>query len=398
MMYDVIVVGGGPTGSTAARYAAAKGARVLLLEEHASIGSPVQCTGLLSVRALSQCDVRPDEGFVLNSVRGAHVHAPGGTCVPIDGGRTKAYVVSRKMFDRRLAAMAVDQGVDLMLKAKVVELETGPVRQTVTVIHNGVRQTITAKVVIGADGVRSTIARMAGLGRVQQVLSGVQVEAPYASDDNDFVELFMGSCAPGLFSWTVPISDSISRIGLAVEPGNEQSAFDYLRALIRDHQRSGRCDPGFLDHVVGGIPLGPLARTYTKGVLIVGDAAGQVKPTSGGGVYPGALCAKIAGEVAATAALEGDVSAPRLCEYDTRWRSLIGRELGIGMRIHNFMVRCDDSELDDLMDSLNNPAILDLITEYGDMDHPSILIKKMLNPRHSRHMLGVMRAFAGAIL
>ena len=122
MMYDVIVVGGGPSGSTAARYAAAGGARVLLLEEHSSIGSPVQCTGLLSVRSLSQCDLRPNDEFVLNSVRGAHVHTPGGICVPIDGGHTKAYVVSRKMFDRRLAAMAADQGVELMLKAKVVGL------------------------------------------------------------------------------------------------------------------------------------------------------------------------------------------------------------------------------------------------------------------------------------
>ncbi|MEA1984650.1 MAG: NAD(P)/FAD-dependent oxidoreductase [Euryarchaeota archaeon] len=398
MMYDVVVVGGGPTGSTAARYAAAEGARVLLLEEHASIGTPIQCTGLLSVRALSQCDIRPDDEFILNSVRGAHVHAPGGTCVPIDGGKTKAYVVSRKMFDRRLAIMAADQGVDLMVKAKVVGLKTGPVQQEVMVIHNGMRRAIAAKVVIGADGVQSTIARMVGLGRVQRILSGVQVEAPYASNDNDFVELFVGSCAPGFFSWTVPISDSISRIGLAVEPGNEQSAFDYLQTLIRDRQLTGRCDPGFLDHVVGGIPMGPLARTYAEGVLIVGDAAGQVKPTSGGGVYPGTLCARIAGEVAATAALEGDVSAPRLCEYDTRWRFSIGRELGIGMKIHDFIARCNDSELDDLLGSLNNPAIIDLITEYGDMDHPSILIKKMLNPRYSRHMLGVMRAFARAVL
>ena len=397
-MYDVIVVGGGPSGSTAARYAAAGGARVLLLEEHASIGSPVQCTGLLSIRSLSQCDLRPNDEFVLNSVRGAHVHAPGGICVPIDGGHTKAYVVSRKMFDRRLAAMAADQGVELMLKAKVVGLETGPVQQEVTVIHNGMRRTIAAKVVIGADGVRSTIARMAGLGRVQRILSGVQVEAPYASNDDDFVELFVGSCAPGFFSWTVPISDSISRIGLAVEPGNEQNAFDYLQSIICDHKLKGRCDQGYLDHVVGGIPLGPLTQTYAEGVLIAGDAAGQVKPTSGGGIYPGTVCAKIAGEIASTAALEGNVSAARLREYDTRWRSEIGRELGIGMKIHDFMAKCEDRELDDLLSSLNKPMILDLITEYGDMDHPSILIKKMLNPRYSRHMLGIMRAFAKAVL
>ena len=86
--YDVIVVGAGPIGSTAARYAAKNGASVLMIEEHASIGSPVGCTGLLSTRAVSECDVRPSDSFVQNKVRGAFVHSMNGTCLPIDGKET----------------------------------------------------------------------------------------------------------------------------------------------------------------------------------------------------------------------------------------------------------------------------------------------------------------------
>ena len=91
MNYDVVVVGAGPVGSTAARYAALNGAKVLLLEEHPSIGSPVSCTGLLSTRAVAECELKPSEDFVFNSVRGVFVYAPDGQCLPIDGKQTKAY-------------------------------------------------------------------------------------------------------------------------------------------------------------------------------------------------------------------------------------------------------------------------------------------------------------------
>ncbi|MDO9518177.1 MAG: NAD(P)/FAD-dependent oxidoreductase [Methanosarcinaceae archaeon] len=399
MQYDVVVVGAGPVGATAARYAALNGASVLLIEEHASVGSPVGCTGLLSTRAISECDVKPTNDIVLNSVRGAHVYSPNGSCLPIDGGKTKAYVVSRKIFDRKLATMAVDAGVDVSIKTRAIGLNRTKRLQELLVLQNGVPNTITANVIIGADGVRSNIAKMAGLGNVQKVLSGIQIEAPYTSNDADFVELFMGSQAPGFFGWTVPVSEKISRIGLAVPPDNESHAVQYLNKLLNSNKEiSARCGGGALDIVYGGIPLGPLSKTVADGVLIVGDAAGQVKPTSGGGVYTGAACAKIAGEVAALAANEENSSVNRLNEYDERWRAKLGRELNLGMKIHEFMGGLSDNDLDELLGSMNTPAILDMITEYGDMDRPSILMKKMLSPTNSWQMMNVFWAFAKAVL
>lgn len=399
MQYDVVVVGAGPVGAIAARYAALNGVSVLLIEEHATIGSPVGCTGLLSTRALLECDVKPTNDFVLNSVRGAHIYSPDGNCLPIDGGKTKAYVVSRKMFDRKLVKMAVDAGVNVSIKTRAIGLDRSNKLQKLSVLQNGIQKTITAGVVIGADGVRSNIAKMADLGQVQEVLSGIQIEAPYLSNDMEFVELFIGPQAPGFFAWTVPVSDKISRIGLAVAKSDELHAIQYLNDLLNSDQGVlTRYGGGALDIVYGGIPLGPLKKTATDGVLIVGDAAGQVKPTSGGGIYTGATCAKIAGEVAALAAIDEDASKDRLNEYDKRWRAKLDRELSIGMKIHRFMNGLNDTEINELLGSMNTPSVLDLITEYGDMDHPSILIKKLLSPTNSRYMMNIFWAFAKAVL
>lgn len=397
--YDVIVVGAGPTGSTAARYAAINGASVLMIEDHASIGSPVSCTGLLSTRAVAECDIRPSDDFVLNKVRGAFVHSMNGTCLPIDGKETKAYVVSRKSFDRNLAAMALENGVELKLNTRAIGLENINGVRKLSVVEEGNVHNIEAKVIIGADGVRSSVARMAGLGQVKKILPGIQIEAPYHSPDTDFVELFVGSQAPGFFGWTVPVDENISRIGMAIDSRTNENVLLYLERMLKNNAHiSSRYGGGQADLVVGGIPIGPPDRTYAEGVLIAGDAAGQVKPTSGGGIFTGATCAKIAGEVAAKAALENDNSAQRLSEYDRRWRAKLGRELDMGMRIHNLIGGLGDSEMNELIDSMNKPSILDTITEYGDMDHPSIVIKKLLSPSNSRHLLGVFRAFAKAVL
>jgi len=417
MKYDVVVVGAGPVGSTAARYAAMNGAKVLLLEEHSSIGSPVGCTGLLSTRAVEECELRPSDEFTFNSVRGAFVHAPDGQCLPIDGKKTKAYVVSRKNFDRNLAIMAVEEGVELSLKTRAVGLEkensdTGagvkgngsgnenrknyPVK--LKLLSNGKPETISTSVVIGTDGVKSRIASYAGLGKPARILPGIQIEAPYASDDSDFVELFPGSSAPGLFAWTVPLNEKVSRIGLALDPvlacksgPGENSPLFYLEKLLCSNPHiKARYSGGMLDFVVGGIPVGPQGRTFSDGILLAGDAAGQAKPTSGGGVYTGAFAAKIAGKIAAEAALEGDNSARRLSEYDRLWRKGLARELEIGMKIHDYMGKLEDNQLNELIGSLNTPSILNTITEYGDMDHPSVLMRKLI---FSGNSLRLMKAF-----
>lgn len=396
MYYDVVVVGSGPIGATAARYAAIEGAEVLLIEEDAVIGSPVQCTGLLSTKAVHECDVNPNEDFVLNTIRGAYVYPPTQKILPIDGGKTKAYVVSRKIFDRTLFEMATNKGVDVKLKTKAIDIKLNKEIQSLTVLENGKMEKIDTKIIIAADGVKSKMAKMAGLGNPQRIMPGIQIETTYHTENPDFVELFVGSYVPGFFGWAVPINESISRVGLAVDCTNTSNAYNYLSKMIHQHPRiASAYKGGCIDLVYGGIPIGPLNKTYTDGIMIVGDAAGQTKPTSGGGIYTGAICAKIAGKIAASAQ---NASADYLQEYEKQWKNAVGKELNIGMKIHDFIKRLSDKELDDLLGAMNTPSLLETITKYGDMDKPSILIKKLLDPRKSKDMIQIFTAFARAVL
>jgi geranylgeranyl reductase family protein len=372
--YDVVVVGAGPAGSTAARYAARHGARTLLIEEHGQVGSPVSCTGHISRKALEECEL-PEGSFVNKKIRGAFVYAPDNRFIVLDGRRTMTYVVERKIFDRELAKNAVAAGAEILINTRAESLKKVPGGASLEVSGLDGREEITAGVVIGADGVKSKIARAAGLGRLPHVCSAIQVEASYEPRDPEFVEMFSGSrYAPGYFAWAVPTSGDCCRVGLLAD----EQANVYLDRLLTEHEIVSKKARSAVDLIVGGVPVGTLKSTVSDGVMIVGDAAGQVKPVSYGGIYTGARCAKIAGEVAAKAALEKDTSARRLSEYERRWRADIGRELAFGMRFRRMYGRMTDADLNEAVAMLDDPDIAEVMTRYGDIDRPMTLALELL--------------------
>lgn len=392
LSYDIVVVGGGPAGAISARYAAMSGAKTLIIEEHRAAGSPVQCTGLVSNKTLDVCGIKPGP-WVYQEVTGAHIFAPDGSNISIGGEKVRAYVVDRKMFDRNLLKQAVAEGAEVMIGTKAVGLHDTDGMKVLEVVRSGCKMHIKAGVVLGADGVQGSIARWSGLGQVQKMLSGVQIETVYGVADTDHVEVFVGSEVPGFFAWVVPVSDTTARIGLCVDPARTQlSAYEHLmRFLTRNPRMMERAGSGFSDMLVGCIPLGPQSCTVGDGVLITGDAAGQVKPTSGGGVYMGALCARIAGEVAAKASLSGDTSRRALMQYDRLWRDAVGSELTVGMRIHKVFGRLDDEDFNELIRFLGDPEVLEIINTYGDIDHPSVLLGKLVARTKGKKFLGVFR-------
>ncbi len=364
--YDVAVIGAGPAGTMAAKYASLAGAKTVVLEEHKSIGYPVQCAGLLGIRALEASELAGDR-FLLNPFKGAAFVSPSGYRLSVKSSSIKAWVVDRGIFDRSMAAEAVRHGAEIMPGTYVRSVK----RSNSTMYLQLAEKTISAKVVISAEGVKASIARDFGLRPPRRLLSGAQVEARFDVEDIESVEVHLGSSAPGLFAWVIPISRDYARIGLC----SEENACAYLRRFLSSAEIKERLCGSPVGLVAGGLPLGPPPQTAFSGLLVVGDAAAQVKPTSGGGIYPGLICAKIAGRIAAEYALSG---AP-LERYDRAWRSIIGRELSIGMRVNDMLRGMKDGDLDALIRKMAGRAdILRTIEDYGDIDLPSGVLFKLM--------------------
>jgi digeranylgeranylglycerophospholipid reductase len=368
--FDVAVIGAGPAGSMAAKYAAKAGACTILLEEHPAAGWPVQCAGLLGQKAMAESELSPGP-HVLHGMRGATVFSPGGARLDFKASVPRAWVVDRRLFDQAMLARAVAEGANLRLCSSVRRIRR---EKEGSILSLAGGEEIEAKIVISAEGVSALLARRAGIAPPQMILSGAQVQVPFAVEDPEKVEVHLGA-APGLFAWVIPLDEGSARIGLCARDHGCERLRSFLKTDVIKKRLRG--SPVALN--VGGLPMGPAAATAVAGLLAVGDAAGQVKPTSGGGIYPGLVAAKIAGGVAAAAAMEGDGSVLRLMEYDRLWRAALGRELEIGMRVNRMLGKMSDAELDELVGYLaGKPRLIKAIEEHGDIDRPSLLLARML--------------------
>lgn len=390
--FDVAVIGAGPAGCMAARCAARHGARTVIMEEHRAAGWPVQCAGLLGIGAIEQSGLSPGR-YMISVVHGASVYAPSGDMFSFQSAQPRAWVVDRRLFDRAMAVEAVSCGSHLLLGCHVSRIDRIDGWSVVSCKLDGVAKRIRSRVVISAEGVGARLARMAGVPPAGRILSGAQVEAPFKVEDCRCVELHLG-VAPGLFAWVIPTGQDRARIGLCADKCGGR----YLSSFLRSNLIKRRLLGSPIDLVVGGLPIGPPKRTVAEGMIAVGDAAAQVKPTSGGGIYPGLVAAKIAGFVASAAALERDGTVGRLLEYDRRWRREIGRELEIGMRFHNAMFSMRDCDLDEIVICLaKRPELLSIVEKHGDIDRPSTLFAKML-PHLGIEGFRVARILAGALM
>lgn len=376
MNFDVIVAGAGPAGSAAARECAQRGLSTLCIEEHGTIGYPVQCAGLLSTAAFEECRIA-SERSVLNRVTGARVISGAGTELLIDATVTKAVVVDRGTLDLEMAQAAANAGAEFRLKTSVYD-----VRGT-RVCTRGVNgpEEIGFKVLIAADGPRSSIARLYGMERARTYLAGIQADMPGECDPR-YVEIYPDA-SPEFFGWSIPTGPGRIRVGLC-------GRTDVRDRFIRFSKQFGRSTSQF---VTGTLPLGVMKRTYKNRTLFVGDAAGFPKPTSGGGIYTGIRSARHAAAVAALACEQDLYDDAMLAGYELRWQEDFGRELDLGYRLFEMRQKMTPEDIDALLRALNSPAIVRTIEEHGDMDRPGALVKKLLvNPAVLRLLKPLVQA------
>jgi geranylgeranyl reductase family protein len=391
--YDVVVVGGGPSGAAVARDIAAAGYRVAILERDRDIGQPVQCSGLVTERTLAAAGISPE--IAHNQLVGAAIHSPSGARYDIGGDRVHAYVLDRTRFDLGMMIQALELDVDVHANARVVDIdrERDSLRLTVE-SHRSIHE-FSTRLVVGADGPRSIVAQFLELPPPVEVLRarGADVRLP-ARLAPDQVLIFTGErYAAGFFAWLIPLGRDRYRLGWGTSrAGSAQT----LRNLMDDYPDifSGM---EILSQTGGLIPLGPRPVTSGDRGMVVGDAAGQAKATSGGGLFTALTCARYCARTALDALRSDDFSAEKLSSYDRDWRADIGVELDHATALRSAYRELTDADLDLGLRMLRFRGMRAIVNRYGDIDYPSVLAARALWAAPSllrlAHGRGNLRAF-----
>jgi len=360
--YDIVVVGAGPAGSMAARAAARSGAKVLLLDKRRELGVPVQCGEAISEDPLKDLGIKPDPRWIAGRTNVVKIVSPSGIVVRIAEKKIVGkvgYILDRKVFDKHLATLAAKEGADVKVGTLVdgLIMESGKIKGVRAHGIDG-RLEVFADVIIAADGVGSRIARWAGMNtalKLVDIESGVQFQMVGIDlESSSTMEFYIGSkIVPGGYVWIFPKGEDMANVGLGVLGSRaERPAIEYLRDFVNKMPslRKGK----IIEINAGGIPVGgPIKRTVKDNLLIVGDAARQVNPLDGGGIDLAMQAGDIAGEVAAKAVAEGDVSEKRLNEYERRWREQMGRRLERYLKAKNVFITLSDEDLDRLAKALS---------------------------------------------
>lgn len=360
---DIVVVGAGPAGSLAARAAAEKDVQVLLLEEHPRVGKPVYCAEGISRQGMEDAGLDPKPPIVAQEIQRARIYAPDKNYIELGSNKLGGFILNRDIFDSALAEKAIVAGVELMTSSKVIDV----IREDNRIV--GVRAQdgdgaleVRSKVVIGADGHASIVRRRSGFRRwfpdvipcAQFKLGGLELENP------EINECHLGRViAPGGYAWVFPKSSEEANVGLGVRKYNAGPPIDYLKKFVDSDPRFRGAEIRLIN---GGLcPVsGMIDRIVDNGVMLAGDAAGQLIPMTGAGIHLAIIAGRMAGEVAAEAVLEGNTSAVRLQRYANAFDASWGKPISDSRRMVEMFDRFEDRDLNNLAKIISSEDILNL--------------------------------------
>ena len=376
--YNVAVAGGGPVGGNVAKTIAEKKYKVAIFEQNRQIGEPLRCAGLVTPRVFDFLDF-PRENVVQNKIMGARIHSPSDNVLTIGGDKAHALVIDRSKFDKEIIKSARKNGAEIFLENKV--LSSQKIKNHIE-LATSKKPYIKCDLLIGADGPHSQIRDRFGLPSPAEFLVGIGAEVTGTSLNSKFVEIFVGeNIAPGFFAWIIPTSKTgtEARIGLCVGQAAPHSPKHYFDNFFKNKPSRTYLENVEIKRRIGGvIPVGPIEKSYTSNILLVGDAASQVKPTSGGGVYSGLLCGTFCSSTAIEALEKKNFTQQFLKKYHKLWMSEIGRELNMGMKFRKIFKKLTDKQFDKYIEKFKNPKITNVISKYGDIDYPSKLVTPLL--------------------
>ncbi len=379
---DVLIIGAGPAGLAAASRLAARGRDTLVLEEHDVIGHPVHCTGVLGHDAFAELDLPRDT--ILSITRSATFRSGHGAPVLVESENIIATVVDRGPFDARLAEGAAAVGAEIRTGARVEAIDVTPSGVTVT-MRDGAP--LRGRALVLACGANYRFNRALGLGIPNTHVQSAQLELPFPSIPH--IDVRMGRrIAPGGFAWAVPFmrgEASYARLGVLCETdarGHFMAAFD---AIAREYG-APLTPPS--EPRLKMLPLGPVKKTVSDRVLAVGDAAGLVKPTTGGGIYYGMLSGHFAADALDACLASDRLDARDLRAYEAQWRERIGPDIRAGLAFRKLATRIGDRGIDALMELARVDGLVPLLKEKADFNwHRGAALALLRHPAFRRAVI-----------
>jgi digeranylgeranylglycerophospholipid reductase len=365
MPYDVVIAGGSISGLLCAREVAKKGHSVLVLEEDDEIGTPEHCGGLVSISGLNELGIIPLRKTLEHFIESAEIFSPGGNSFSIESKKQKVAEINRRNLDKQVALQAKKNGAEIWVRTNFKGI-----------INEGVKTSegnIKCKIIVDARGVSALINKDR-----TGILSSAQYEVFADWIKKAKVEVYFDQKKfPGFFAWIIPSADGVGKVGVA---GRGINVADALNDFLKSKGKNVIIRKIFAPIWIKG----PIDKFVSNNVVIVGDAAGQSKPTTAGGIFSCGMGGILAGKAISKFLESG--SQKDLNEYQKIWSERFGKEFEKQLLARKILERLDNETIDKLFDSVT-PEILNEISSKDDFDfHTSSIIK----------LLGVKGSFKAA--
>jgi len=361
MRYDVVIAGGSISGLLAGREIAAKGLSVLVLEEDMEIGTPEHCGGLVSMNGIKNLGIIPTSNVLHNSVKKAEIFSPSGSSFVLNAEKQGVIAIDRRAFDKQVAHQARRNGADIMVKCSMKSFREDDDK----VIVDTTNGSVDCKIMIDARGCASIIEK-----NRNGVLLSAQYEVYADWIMKDRVEVYFDQKRyPGFFSWIIPTGSDTAKVGAA---GKAINASNALQSFLDSKGKHAVVRKVFAPIWI----LGPLEHFVTNRIVTIGDAAGQTKPTTAGGIYTCGMAGILAGRAIAGALANND--SQLLQRYEKEWFRVFKSEFDRMLLARRVFEHLDNKAIDEMFKMVSSETI-DQVSESGDFDFHSQALSKLLS-------------------
>jgi len=360
--YDVIIIGAGSTGLYSAKRLASNSFKVLIIEAKDEIGKDIICAGIISKRAFDEYDL--NKNSVLTEINEIKFISPAGNWMIYKHPETLSYVVDRELFNKNLAEEAIAAGAELILDTYIYDITQEKDHLTLFARNKDKGEMrFLARSAIISTGINYKLNKRLGLGYPSNFVKAWEGEI-YCKDIQGTTVLIDNKIALGGFVWAVPINNGVVRIGLMADKEGQQDLNTIMKAIgANDYYLA---EPNCIKRKP--IAQGIISNTYTDRILIVGEAASQIKTTTGGGIYFGLLCADIACNVLIELLKKNTLSAYHLSEYERKWKAVLGNEILMGYYLRKIFAKLSEDTIEKIFKLIKADGFISDIVSKIDFD------------------------------